>query len=331
MRIFLFLSALIIFVSDISAQYNRTVVVEHFTNTVCSVCANRNPGFYDNLNAHPDVLHIAYHPSSPYSSCVLNQHNVEGNDERTNYYGVYGGTPVLVIAGEPIHVATDYSDPELFEPYANQNSNVEITIQQYKENGILYALVTLLIEEAVGGTDMWLTVPIVEKVVNYNAPNGESQHHDVFRRSGFQSGNATQINFVNPGVYLIDVNIQVDIDEAWDADQIYTMAILQHVESKEVIQASAVSPNLNIPINTGAINSLQGITIGPNPVKSQLGIQLQNTLASTAKLFSLTGQLLAIQAFSGQTSIDVNNLTPGIYMLEIRNEEGMAVEKIVVH
>lgn len=330
MRMLLFIIVITCFITDITAQYNRTVVVEHFTNTVCSVCANRNPGFYENLNQHPDILHIAYHPSSPYASCQFNQHNVEDNDSRTNYYGVYGSTPVLVIAGEPIHVGTDYSDAALFEPYTNQNTNVDITIEQFKDAGVLYAQVSLEIDEVELGTEMWLTVPIVEKVVNYDAPNGETEHFDVFRKEATQNGNGALLSFTEAGSFSIDLALEVEMDTIWEFDQIYTMAILQDAETQELIQAAAVPPSLSIPINTIAVKYLQGVRIGPNPVKNELNIQLKGALPSTAKLFSLTGQLLVIKAFESQTSFDVNNLSPGIYIVEIKNEEGIAVEKILI-
>ena len=38
------------FVWNAEAQVPKKVIVEHFTNTLCSVCASRNPGFYSNLN-----------------------------------------------------------------------------------------------------------------------------------------------------------------------------------------------------------------------------------------------------------------------------------------
>jgi hypothetical protein len=35
------------------AQVTKKIIVEHFTNTKCSVCASRNPGFHTNLNVNP--------------------------------------------------------------------------------------------------------------------------------------------------------------------------------------------------------------------------------------------------------------------------------------
>ncbi len=70
-----YLLGLVMLAFNISNAQNQSVLVEHFTNTLCSICASRNPGFYQNLQSQQDVLHIAYHPSSPYAACVLNKQN----------------------------------------------------------------------------------------------------------------------------------------------------------------------------------------------------------------------------------------------------------------
>jgi hypothetical protein len=49
-------------------QVAKKIIVEHFTNTKCSICASRNPGFHTNLSANPTVQSISIHPSSPYST-----------------------------------------------------------------------------------------------------------------------------------------------------------------------------------------------------------------------------------------------------------------------
>ena len=119
-KIFSILTALVAFNQCAMAQVPKKVIVEHFTNTKCSVCASRNPGFYTNLNAQSGVIHLAIHPSSPYAACVLSMHNPVENDGRTNYYSIYGGTPRLVIQGTVISSSADYSMSSIFAPYLAQ-------------------------------------------------------------------------------------------------------------------------------------------------------------------------------------------------------------------
>lgn len=98
----------------------KKVIVEHFTNSRCGVCASKNPSLFTNLTSHPDILHISYHPSSPYSSCVFSQSNPAENDSRTNFYGIFGGTPRIVIQGDVISSSTNFGSSTLFTAYEDQ-------------------------------------------------------------------------------------------------------------------------------------------------------------------------------------------------------------------
>ena len=114
------------------SQTLKKIMVEHFTNTNCSVCASRNPGFYTNFDTQSNAIHLAVHPSSPYPACLLSQQNQPENDQRTNYYGVYGGTPRLVINGDVISTSVNYSSASIFTPYLSQTSPASIRIEQQK-------------------------------------------------------------------------------------------------------------------------------------------------------------------------------------------------------
>lgn len=114
--------------SQLFSQVPGNILVEHFTNTKCSVCASRNPGFQANLNAHPAVKLLSIHPSAPYSTCLLSQQNTADNDARTNYYGVYGGTPRLVINGTVISASVNYGAASVFTPFENLTKSFQINL-----------------------------------------------------------------------------------------------------------------------------------------------------------------------------------------------------------
>lgn len=165
-------------------QVAKKVITEHFTNTVCSICASKNPGFYTNLNSQSGVIHLAIHPSSPYSSCILNQHNVTENDARTNYYGVYGSTPRIVIQGSVIPSSANYSSASLFSPFLSQNSPASIKIKQYKYgNDSIRSRIVIKTEALHSLGSLKLFVALAEDTIFYSSPNGETKHYDVFRKS----------------------------------------------------------------------------------------------------------------------------------------------------
>ena len=177
---------LVIFSYSAIAQVPKLVVLEHFTNTYCSICANSNPNLNTNMANQSDVLRISYHPSSPYSACTLYQHNPSGNDDRTNQYGVYGGTPRIVIQGEVQPAGGgNFSNPALFDNYSGQTTpiSVDVVIDTSVADSISVS-VSITVEDqlTIDQQNPILYIGLGEDTIFFNAPNGESEHINVFRK-----------------------------------------------------------------------------------------------------------------------------------------------------
>ena len=165
------------------AQVERSVVVEHFTNTRCGICASRNPAFHELLDANPGVIHVSYHPSSPYSSCIFSLHNVSENDARTNFYGVYGGTPRAVLQGEVLAPSNPLVSQEQISDRMGEMSDFSIDIRQSPAgNGDVTVTIKVKRESGSGTENLNLYCALAERSISYNAPNGEDEHRNVFRR-----------------------------------------------------------------------------------------------------------------------------------------------------
>ena len=301
--------------TGIYAQVTKKVVVEHFTNSLCSVCASRNPGFYTNLAAQSNVIHLAIHPSSPYSNCLLNKHNVSENDARTNYYGVYGSTPRLVIQGSVISAGANYAAAGMFSPFLGQTSPVSIKITQFKYAAdSIRTRVVIKTESTHNLSNMHLFVALAEDTLFYNSPNGETKHFDVFRKS-LTGANGTPIQIAaNVGDSVVYSNVST-VSPSWNFARIYSMAVLQNNSTKEVIQAQSVSAKSN-GVKAG-INQLNAprdyFMIAVNENKSITVYQSGNQ-ANLFSLYDLSGRLLFQKwmEFSKET-IDVS-FAPGIYI-----------------
>ncbi|PSR14543.1 MAG: hypothetical protein DA408_09050 [Bacteroidetes bacterium] len=322
--------ALFTFLSYTQAQaVAKTIVVEHFTNSRCGICASRNPGFYANLNQQEGVLHLAIHPSSPYNSCIFYLANPVENDARTNYYGIYGGTPRLVIEGVVISAGTNYGNASIFTPYQNQTTPVSLRIRQTKEQGMMTVSVTIKAEADNTIGDARLFLAAAEKRVVYNAPNGEGEHHDVFRKTF--NGEPTGATVAVPAIAgdSLVITGMLTPDANWVFDQLYTMAILQSATDREVFQAAAAAPSDNEPlVGTFEVNELAA-SIFPNPVTDLLQVRLAGSEKARVRLYSTQGVLLQEQSFVGQVSLDVATYPAGIYWLEVEAAGKQAVRKIV--
>ncbi len=315
----------------VSAQSEKKVIIEHFTNTRCGICASRNPGFYANLNnftdgESPSVLHLAIHPSAPYSDCVLHNNNPEENDDRTNFYGIYGGTPRLVIQGEVLPASTNYGNAEIIESQLGETVPFTINtgVDQQLDDENPYGAFEIEVTENNTVGEVSLFVALSEPVVNYDAPNGEDVHYDVFRKQLF-TDQATVTIPANEGgfLYLTDY---FEVDEDWNYPLEVTV-ILQDPETKEVIQAGR--GNLPFILSNKNINELQGVTIAPNPVNNQVNITLENNTETNLRLTDLTGRSLQETVFTGSQMLNLTDLAKGIYFINLTNAEGRFVQKII--
>lgn len=84
-----------------------------------------------------------------------------------------------------------------------------------------------------------------------------------------------------------------------------------------------------IDYTTGVVEtSLPDINIYPNPSKDWVKIDGLTEL-SDVQIFDITGKLILQQEYQIDDRIDISNLTVGMYILNIRNSEGVSSKKII--
>lgn len=303
------------------AQVPKKVIVEHFTNTKCSICASRNPGFYTNLRKQSGVIHLAIHPSSPYSACVLSQHNVAENDARTNYYGVYGSTPRLVIQGTVISANANYDVASLFSPYLGQTSPASIRIVQTKfGTDSIRSRIVIKTEAAHSLGSLSLFIALAEDTLKYTGSNGEPVHYDVFRKS---LTGATGINISLPATIGDSVvyTKSSTVHSAWNFARIYTLAILQEKTSKSVVQVQSVPAKSNSVITSVDDEPLPGIDV----FSTSAGILVKQDHFSEYQsiiIYDLAGKILVKkQLESNHQVIELPGGTAGIYLYAVKCKE----------
>jgi len=321
------ISAIAILISSQIAfsQVPKKAVVEHFTNTNCSICATRNPGFYTNLNAQTDVLHLAIHPSSPYPNCLLHQQNATANDARTNYYGVYGGTPRLVINGTVISASANYSSSTIFTPYIGLTSTASIRIEQEKFATDSIRTTIIIKTEATNTLGaLTLFVALAEDTVFYSGGNGEPLHFDVFRKSLTNTtGDAVTLPAtVGDSVVFAFSSLANPI---WNFSRIYTLAILQETTSKNLVQTEAVPASAGVATTGISSSPLEwaGVRIFPNPADKFITIQLVESESATVSLITLEGKLVMQKALTQlENRIDISAFPKATYILSVNTDKG---------
>lgn len=324
MRIYLLLICLMGLTVNVEAQMPKTTMVEHFTNSNCGVCAYNSHFIADTLSNFPDVIRIAFYPSSPYANCFFSMQNPIENDARTNFYGVYGGTPKLLVNGELTTLAN--LDSKLQAVALDSTSYKLRLTQEFIAMDSVW--VRLMIKKIAPDflVDALLFIGAAEDTVFQNTGNGESVHRDVFRKALTNSVGDNILLPVNVNDSVV-FNFSYKVDTGWDANRMNSIAILQNIVDKKLINAT-LSTNISPVPNKVTGYTSSKIKLYPLPASDKLFIEKWDAF-SQAQIFSMQGSLLSTQAVSGK-SIDLSSISDGTYILKLSGGRNVVNARIVV-
>jgi hypothetical protein len=313
-----------LFSLEAMAQVPLRSVVEHFTNTSCSVCAANNGGIHQSISNNPNVLHISFHPSSPYPTDVFNQQNKAENDDRTKFYNIYGATPRTVLNGS----VTSYTSLNTaLGAVSSLMSNYSITVTQSDSDGQTF-LVKTIIKKVSADTNLAanLFLGIIEDTIQQTTNNGETKHFNVFRKA---MSSITGDRVILPAMVgdSIVLNNRYFVDFSWNKKKLFVMALLQ-TNAKTLIN-SHVSNVANAG-TTGLLN-VSAIQLNnvlyPNPITNTF---YSNLALTNLSIYNLLGEKVAsIEKVEPNSPLLLPAIEQGIYTFIAETEQGILVQKVI--
>jgi len=88
----------------------------------------------------------------------------------------------------------------------------------------------------------------------------------------------------------------------------------------------------NTPILANSDYKKNVVLLYPNPTKGLLNVSFENLIIESVMVYSVTGDMVLQPSFlSSSNLIDISSLTNGLYFIEIKSEEGIAIHKILKH
>lgn len=335
-QLFLLSISFLLTLPSYSQEAKRYLLIEHFTNSRCGICSSRNPAFYNTIDPHlADIHHISYHPSFPYSSCVFYQHNTEENQDRAVLYSV-PGTPQAYLWGTKVSGGSTLLSSNTLNNSLNQTSPLDIIVTEELSGAGREVSVTV---KSVGvpptGGEYRIFVALAEKLVNYDAPNGEKEHHDVFRKM-LPSKDGESIALPDQGNEL-NLTYTYDFHSDWDITQIYAIAFVQDMSTKEIFNSGSTLDAREADTTSTAIDQELNsrFLLYPNPAESTVQANWKGFSGNQATIhvFSPAGQEVLTQQVSGQAGsaqIDVSDLPSGMYFLRLDLDNKHAIRKLSI-
>lgn len=326
----LLLILLTVFVSAAAfaqSSAKRYVLIEHFTNSWCSICASRNPSFYTSIVPYAaDIHHIAIHPSVPYQGCVFYQANKSENQGRADFYGI-PGTPRVAVNGTLLSSGSTLLPLNTLQAQLNKTSPIAIKVADAISGSTFTTTLDISYLGAVPSGNYRLFVALAEKTINLTTPNGEKTHHDVFR----DMLTAVTGNAITPGAAgtTAKLTFSATLNAAWNTSELYALTFLQNMDTKEVLN-SGTRFDAAITANSEP-KALQQLRIYPNPVRELAVVALENDEVEKAEAFSLSGQRseLVFTANEQQLQIETGRLEPGVYVLKLTGRKGVYTARML--
>jgi hypothetical protein len=203
---------------------------------------------------------------------------------------------------------------------AGQNPITTINISNLSQLNRLLIDTTLITEINLCGT-------AVQSLWCYDNPNLQSisvKNNVVTQSSTLRS---TNTSFPPPLTSFIFWNLPALTSICYDAGE--QAAVL---ESGYIIGNVTLTSecNLNCPmLGVSQNNAVSEVSIYPNPVHSEFKIESQNQITSV-KIYNSLGQSVKnVLPSESYNSIDISNLSNGIYLVEINSENTKTTQQIV--
>lgn len=295
----------------------KYVLVEHFTNTWCPICAGRNPDFYATIQKYPKNVHqISIHPPYPYSGCPLYQYNKTENQERSNFYNLQG-TPTVILNGGSLLGGSPLLTEDALKKEIAKTSPLSVLVTESGSGNNRVANISLKPNGAING-DLRLIAIIVERNLKFTASNGELDHYNVMRKFLTPvTGQKISITDAAEKKYVFSWKDST----GWKPEEAYVLAFVQNAGTNEVINSGTKFDNLATPLSI--VPSLQVLKVYPTLAKDHINIELPNPVNSNWEIINVHGQTIQRGVFHNLrlTSLPVASLTQGVFWIRISQSD----------
>jgi hypothetical protein len=171
-----------------------------------------------------------------------------------------------------------------------------------------------------------LHVAFAEKTVNYNAPNGESVHRDVFRDM-LTNIDGEPITLAATGGN-VSFTYTKTTNANWNTAEMYAIAWVQNTSTKEVANSGTKFDPIVSSVNQIVEANL---TLSPNPATDMVYATINDDQPQSVEVYAINGALVQANwtATDNRLATNVADLTPGIYFLRVQGKKGVFVGKFV--
>jgi hypothetical protein len=297
----------------------KYVLLEIATGTWCTYCPGSALGADDLLAEGDKVAVIEYHDNDDYANSDANHRN--------SFYSITG-YPTAQFDGRNTIIGGNMTQslyPQYLPVYnksINKLSLFDMDMQVTKSGEReLQVEITARKIYAYPNNNLRLQLTLTETHIPENWQNFMTEVNSVCRKM-YPDYGGTVADFSTDSV--LNFNYTIAVDSSYDFNNCALVAFLQDNNTKEVLQAE------NLNFKSLGLQELQQISLSvyPNPASDKLIIKCEFPVKSV-KIIDINGRTLT-SSVGNKSEFDVSLLKPGLYLLSVVTEKGIAVRKFSI-
>ncbi len=308
------------------AERDRTVLLEHFTNSADSASKAADMSLNSTTSADSlDVVDLQYHTSFP-GADPFNEQEPYVPSSRLLYYGLMDVPYTILNGGTDIDHRFDYKTRTLkLKPIRVESlENARFGISIYSElinNNTLYITSQVTALDDLPASEYTIHMGIVErKITGETGTNGETEFRNVVKAflpdpagtTLFRAWNKNDVDTVKNYWYLQNV---------YNQNELMVFTFIQDEATSEIYQAAMNK----IDFVTGArdvSSSDNQLLVYPNPANKEFFVQLGKPVIGnvTLNIYNDVGTMVRSVVIPGsaeKSSIPASGLPDGIYIIRV--------------
>jgi hypothetical protein len=294
------------------------VLLEIATGTWCQYCPGAAMGADELVQNGNDVAVVEYHQGDSYE--------IPDAVDRIGYYGITG-FPTAEFDGveEVVGGSTTTSMYSVYLPIYQSRIAIsslficDLTVDWADVTNVVAHVTVEKIFDYTG--NIYLRMALTES----NIPEvwfGLTEV-DYVCRAMFPDANGTLVDFSSGNVQTFDVPISIPDTYVWD--NLELVAWLQDEGTMEVLQADWFPMTQTVVPGSEAVHA----AVSPNPVQDNLKIRANADIRSITVYNSLGVKVKDIATDTRELNVNTSTWKQGLYVVEIRTDEGTATKKVL--
>ncbi len=227
---------------------DRTILNERFTSSTCVPCANANPILEAFLNSSDPlkIVNVSYHMNWPApGNDPMYLINPGDNNARRTLYGV-NAIPDWFMDGAEVGTSTSALQ-NAFNARTDVISPVTLIVSETVNGDMATVKADIYCEGYMNNPNVTVQFAVLEKVIYYNGPNGETNFTHVMRKL-LPSSSGTQLTLL-PGDHVF-LEYTYTMDPAWNPSLIHTLVFVE-TSPREILNCAYPTTNFNLISNPG--------------------------------------------------------------------------------